>query len=102
MVNVRDLREVSRRMTKANDDHMKAMHRVMKYCVDTPSRGWVLRPNRKWDGKDTTFEFIISGKSLRQHMQKYKGKCYMISDKTRRCSGCSEEGNTKDCCIVSH
>mmetsp|Transcript_26467 Transcript_26467/g.32635 ORF Transcript_26467/g.32635 Transcript_26467/m.32635 type:complete len:91 (+) Transcript_26467:295-567(+) len=63
MVNVRDLREVSRRMTKANDDHMKAMHRVMKYCVDTPSRGWVLRPNRKWDGKDTTFEFIISGKS---------------------------------------
>jgi hypothetical protein len=56
-------REVSRRMTMANEAHMKALKRTMKYCVDTPNRGWTLRPNREWDGKDTTFEFIISGKS---------------------------------------
>jgi hypothetical protein len=57
------VRELSRRMSKCNNDHMKAMKRVMKYCVDHPERGWMLKPLRTWNGKDKDFEFIISGKS---------------------------------------
>ena len=57
------VREVSRRMSSANHDHNKAMHRILKYCADTPKRGWILEPNRKWDGKDLEFEFEVCGKS---------------------------------------
>ena len=57
------VRETSRRMSKANPAHMKAALRLMKYCVDTPNRGWVLKPSRKWDGKDKNFKFRIRGKS---------------------------------------
>ena len=35
----------------------------MKYCVDTPERGWLLKPTRKWDGKDQSFRFRVWGKS---------------------------------------
>ena len=34
----------------------------MKYCIRTKSRGWVLKPTRKWDGKKG-FKFRISGRS---------------------------------------
>ena len=57
------VRELSRRMSKCNKAHIKAMHRVMKYCSETPNRGWTLKPERKWDGKSKTFEFRIVGKS---------------------------------------
>ena len=42
---------------------MKAVHRIMKYCVDTKKRGWILNPSRTWDGKDRNFEFRIRGKA---------------------------------------
>ena len=35
----------------------------MKYCVDTKGRGWLLKPTRKWDGKDESFEFKVCGRS---------------------------------------
>ena len=57
------VRECSRRMSRASEDHMKAVLRVMKYCSDTKERGWELKPNRKWDGKDQSFLFKIRGKS---------------------------------------
>ena len=41
---------------------MKAMARVMKYCVGTPNRGWELKPNATWDG-DPNFEFEIEGQA---------------------------------------
>jgi hypothetical protein len=56
-------RELSRRMQASNQAHMKAMLRCMKYCVNTPERGWKLKPNRHWNGKDKSFEFIINAKS---------------------------------------
>ena len=34
----------------------------MKYCILTKSRGWVLKPTRKWDGKKG-FKFRIAGRS---------------------------------------
>ncbi len=43
--------------------HVKAMHHTMEYCTCTPERGWLLKPNRRWDGKDKNFEFIVSGQS---------------------------------------
>ena len=49
-------------MTNANQDHMKAMLRIMKYCSDYPDRGRVLKSTRKWNSKDKIFRFIISTK----------------------------------------
>lgn len=57
------VRELSRRMQASSGAHRKAMHRVMKYCVDTKDRGWMLKPTRKWDGKDKNFEFRVHGRS---------------------------------------
>ena len=50
-------------MSKSNCDHVKAMLRTMKYCVDHPERGWVLKPLRSWDGQDKNFLFQVTGKS---------------------------------------
>ena len=48
-------------MTIPRQSHLKAMLRCMKYVVLTPDVGLVLKPKRKWDGKDKNFEFEISG-----------------------------------------
>ena len=42
--------------------HYAAMEWVIKYCVDTPRRGWLLKPNRKWGGKSNQ-KFRVSGRS---------------------------------------
>ena len=55
------VRELSRFMTSPKKSHMKAMLRCMRYIVDTPDRGLLLKPTRMWDGKDKAFQFKISG-----------------------------------------
>jgi len=50
-------------MSNSNDDHSKSMAKIMKYCVDTSKRGWLLKPTRQWDGKDKDFEFRLRAKS---------------------------------------
>eukprot|EP00957_Ditylum_brightwellii_P052391 3973374-Ditylum_brightwellii.AAC.1 len=35
----------------------------MSYSVETPKRGWELKPERTWDGMDKTFKFRVKGKS---------------------------------------
>ena len=57
---VRELSKQSQRPTLA---HEKAMHRVMKFCVDTPERGWFLNSTRRWDGIDREFQFRVRGKA---------------------------------------
>ena len=42
---------------------MKALLRIMKYCVDHPNRGWTLKPNRQWNGIDKDHEFEITGQA---------------------------------------
>ena len=56
-------RELSRHNSAPNEAHIKAMKRCMRYCVGTPKRGWFLKPNRQWNGKDKSFKFRISGES---------------------------------------
>jgi hypothetical protein len=56
------VRELSRHMKVAAPVHLKAMLRVLKYCVDTPQRGLQLKPSRTWNGKPD-FEFIVKGLS---------------------------------------
>ena len=56
-------RECARRMTSSCDTHRKAMLRIMKYCLDTPSRGWILKPSRKWDGKTQDIELELTGEA---------------------------------------
>ena len=39
------VRELLRFMTAAVTKYVKAMYRIMKYCVGTPNRGLFLKPN---------------------------------------------------------
>ena len=54
------VRDLSRFMGRANGAHLKAMKRVVKYCVDTPNRGLFMGHNKKWNGKPT-FKFDSTG-----------------------------------------
>jgi hypothetical protein len=45
------VRELSRCCGVAKKAHFKALFRVMKYCYDTKEKGWIIKPNRRWDGK---------------------------------------------------
>jgi hypothetical protein len=55
------VRELSRFMTVGSSDvHMKAMIRVMEYCVETKDRGLLLKPDVKWNG-DPEFKLVIWG-----------------------------------------
>ena len=58
------VRELSRYMTGAGMMHLKAMYRVMNYCVATPNRGKLMKPDRMHHNKDPRdFEFAIKGSS---------------------------------------
>jgi hypothetical protein len=50
-------------MNESNKDHEKYMLRTMKYCIDTPERGWELKPARQWNGQNKDFEFEVSGRA---------------------------------------
>ena len=56
------VRELSKYMTKATPAHLKAMYRVMAYCVGTEKRGLLLKPEGQWDG-NPDYEFEIFGLS---------------------------------------
>jgi hypothetical protein len=56
------VRELSRFMKTASKAHMQALHRVLRYCIDTPKRGLQLKPVGVWDG-DPKYEFIVKGRS---------------------------------------
>jgi len=56
------VRELSRFMSGATMAHMGAMNRAMRYCVGTPNRGLLLKPDASWDG-DPHFLFRVSGRS---------------------------------------
>ena len=55
-------RELSRHMKRAAKRHMIGMYRVMRYCLATPERGFVLRPKGVRNG-DRNYEFEIMGMS---------------------------------------
>ena len=80
------VRECSRRMSKASPDHMKAVLRIMKYCAETKDRGWELKPSRKWDGIDLSFEFRIRGKAdsnfatCKETRKSVTGYCVWLED----------------------
>ena len=57
------IRELSRFGSNPNEAHYKAMLRCLRYCVSTKNQGFVIRPERQWDGKNKDFLFRISGKS---------------------------------------
>jgi len=52
-------RELSRHFSKANKAHMKAMRRVMTFCVNTIDSGLCVRPKGEWNGfPNTIFEIM--------------------------------------------
>ena len=57
------VRELSKFMKQGTQHHLKAMYRVMRYCMDTPSCSKILRPVGCWDGTKEGFEFVIRGRS---------------------------------------
>eukprot|EP00957_Ditylum_brightwellii_P210583 15365141-Ditylum_brightwellii.AAC.1 len=52
------MRELTRQESAPNKVHVKAMHYAIEYCRATPNRGWKLKPNRIWDGKDKPFQKV--------------------------------------------
>jgi hypothetical protein len=42
--------------------HLKVIHRVLKYCVTTPERRLILKPNQTWNGKQDV-KLIVKGLS---------------------------------------
>ena len=55
------VRELSRFMSGATKTHLKAAKRTMNFLVKTAEVGRILKPNKKWDGKDKNFLFDIWG-----------------------------------------
>ena len=49
------VREISCFNSGATEQHFRDLHRVMKHFAATPKRGWILKPQREWDGKDKQF-----------------------------------------------
>ena len=68
------VRELSKYMSGATLAHMKALMRVMHYCHETPERGLLLKPTRKWNG-DPKFEFIITGYSDSDYAKDTDTRC---------------------------
>ena len=58
------VRELSRFMSCPGLSHVKAMYRVMNYCLNTEERGKVFKPRRTCKHEDlANFEFILEGYS---------------------------------------
>lgn len=57
------VRELSRFMSGATKEHLKAMKDVMEFCLSTKEKGIVLHPVGQWDGKDRSYPFVIHGLS---------------------------------------
>ena len=53
------VRELTRHGSNPNQACIKEMHYAIKYWVDTPNRGWNLKPHPAWDGKDPYYEAKI-------------------------------------------
>jgi hypothetical protein len=57
------VRELARHCHCPTNAHWEAMCYCIRYVCGTSTRGLVLRPTGKWDGKDKTFKFVIRGRS---------------------------------------
>jgi hypothetical protein len=54
------LRDLSRYNTNTTSAHIDAIHRAMRYAINTPRRGLTLAPKDDWDG-NPEFKFRING-----------------------------------------
>ena len=57
------VREASRRVKSSTKKHRKYVDKIITYVVNTPKRGWHLKPSRRWNPTDKHFQFMIRGKS---------------------------------------
>ena len=57
-----DDQETSKFTEEANPVHYKALHKIYKYCIDTPHKELVLQPKRIYDCENKNFLFQIRGK----------------------------------------
>jgi hypothetical protein len=95
--------ELSRFMTAATPAHMKAMIRVMKYCVGTPFRGWTLKPVRSWDGSPK-HKFVILGVSDSDYAKDLDTRRSVLGTSVFLEGSCvaAQSSHTKDSSIVCH
>jgi hypothetical protein len=54
------MRDLSRYNTNCSEEHIQAMHRVMRYATATPNRGLKLAPEGNWNGSPE-YQFEIIG-----------------------------------------
>jgi hypothetical protein len=71
------VQDLSCHMHKATQDHHKAMLCVLKYSVDTVEQGLVLKPNRKWNGRQN-HKFVISGRLDSDYAKEPKDRCSVL------------------------
>jgi hypothetical protein len=76
------VQELSGYKTGEAPAHMKAMLRLMNFCIGTPDRGWTLKPNCKWDGSAKHYFFCCFG-IVRFQL------CQVFRQKTKRDWHCS-------------
>ena len=55
------VRELSRFMGRANQAHMKALLRVLRFAYDTRDCGLHFKVHDYWNGKSLSFMFVVSG-----------------------------------------
>ena len=72
------VRELTKHNGKCNETHMRAMKRVMAYCVSTPNRGWRISPQRK----------IKVGDNIKLRVKGASDASYATCKKTRRSVTC--------------
>ena len=97
------VRELSRFMSKATQKHLTAMKRAMHYCVSTPQRGLLLKPDTEWDGNQD-FEFIVKGRSDSDYAKdpRYETKCQRIFDILMRSTHNNEKQDAELCDFVRY
>ena len=69
------VRYVSRQGSVPVEAHVKTMHMIMKYIERTKYKGWTLKSNRRWNGKDTIFKFKIKDKSDSNYANRPTSRC---------------------------
>jgi hypothetical protein len=55
-------------------EHLKAMYRVMAYCISTSKRGNKIKPNKRWNGSPE-FEFTIAERADPDYAQDLETMC---------------------------
>ena len=85
------VREVSRHGHQCARRHINAAKKIAAYVWQTPNRGWILEPKRRWNGRDKSFKFKI-----------YEKECYWFCRLFGRVAGSYKICHAKNHSFISY